>query len=90
LSARILRGDCRRKEIEKIPGFFRSFMPIRCRRRQQVGFQFVLPNAQRLLVRLYIRQEPPQLGRLLRCHPAVLIEINRFVGHGSTARRANG
>ena len=45
LPARILRRECRRKEIEEVAGFFRRLMPVRRRRRQQVGFQFVLPKA---------------------------------------------
>src|SRR5271156_6597112 len=38
LSARVLRRERSRKETEEIAGFFGSFMPIRCRRRQQVRF----------------------------------------------------
>ena len=81
LLARILRRERCRKEIEEIAGFFGSLMPIRRRGRKQVGFQFVLPEAQCLLVRLHVRQEPPKLGRLLCGHPAMLIEVDGIVGH---------
>src|SRR6185437_14629312 len=45
LSARVLRCGRRCKKGDQIPGFFRSFMPILCRRRQHVGFQLGLPMA---------------------------------------------
>jgi hypothetical protein len=56
LPARVLSSECRPKEIEQVAGLFRRFMPTRCRRRQEVRFQFILPKAQCLLVRFHVRE----------------------------------
>ncbi len=90
LSPRILCSEGCAKKIEEIASLFRSLMPICGWGRQQVSLQFVLPQAQRLLVALDIGQQPPQLGRLLRDHPATLVEVYGLVGHDRILRRARG
>lgn len=56
-------------------------MPISRRRRDLLRLQFILPQAQRLLVGFHFGQHPTKLRRLLRRHPAMLVEIDRFVGY---------
>lgn len=78
MSARVLCSECRRKEIEEVAGFSASLFPIRCRRREQVGFQFVLPKAQCLLVRLDVRQQPTKIRSFLGGHSAMLVKVDRL------------
>lgn len=87
LPPRVLGGERRPEEIEEIAGLVGRFMPIRRRRRKEVGFQFVLSTAQSLLVRIHIRQESAKLRGLLRSHPAMLIEVDRPVGYDRVPRR---
>jgi len=56
-------------------------MPIPRRRSEKLRFQFLLSKAQFLFVGFDARQEPAQLGGLLRGHPAVLIEVDGSVRH---------
>jgi hypothetical protein len=51
-----------------------------------VSFEFVLSKAQSLLVGLHNRQQPAEIGGLLRRHPAILLEIDRLLGHRCMAR----
>src|SRR4029077_7565559 len=90
LSSRIMRRERRRKEVEEVTGLFSRFLPICRGRGQQVGFQFGLPKAQFFFVRLDIRQEPAQLGRFLRGHAAMLVEVDRLIGHDRALRRVSG
>jgi hypothetical protein len=40
-----------------------------------------LSKAQGLLVGFHVRQQPAKLGSLLGSHAAVLIQVDRFLGH---------
>jgi hypothetical protein len=83
----VLRSECSCKEIEEIASFVGSFLLI-CRRRcQRVSFQFVLPKAQGLLDRFHVRHQPSKFGSLLGSHSAMLIQVDRFLGHDRSARR---
>jgi len=43
-----------------------------------VGFQFVLPKAQCLLVRLDVRQQPTKIRSFLGGHSAMLVKVDRL------------
>jgi hypothetical protein len=81
LPPRVLCSQRRRKEFEKISGFLGGVLPMRRRRGQQMGFQFVLPKAQCRFISLNFRQEPTKLGLLLSSHAAMLIEFDGPIGH---------
>ena len=50
LSSRILGSGRGREEIEKVARFITGVMPIHGGRREQLRFQFILPDPQLLLV----------------------------------------
>src|ERR1700722_3123419 len=90
LPARVLSPQRRSKQIEEIARLLGGIMPIRRRRREQLGFQLILPQPQRLFIGFHFGQQPAQAGGLLGRHAAPLIEIDGLVGHEWTTRRANG
>ena len=49
--------------------------------KNQVRFQFVLPEAQGSFIGLHICQQSAQIGRLLSGHPAMLIQVDCLFGH---------
>ena len=59
-------------------------------RRQQEVFDFVPVTAQRRLVGLDFGQLAPLVGRLLGRHAAVLIEVDRLVGHSRLSLHSRG
>jgi hypothetical protein len=87
LPAWVLRGKGSSKEVEKIASLLRGLVPIRRWRRDQVGFQFLLPQAQGRFVGRDVGQQPPKLGRLLGGHAAVVIQIDCPVRHDLFASR---
>jgi len=44
-----------------------------------VGFQFVLRTTSCALIGLHARQQPAKICGFLGGHPAVLVEVDRFV-----------
>src|SRR5580704_7060154 len=89
-SSRVLIGQRRGKQIEQVARLLGGIVPIRRGRREQLRFQFILPQPQRPLVGFHFRHHPAQAGGLLGRHAATLIEIDGLVGHEWTTRRANG
>src|SRR5579864_7494879 len=90
LSSRILGRQRRSKQIEKVARLLGGIVPIRRRRREQLRFQFILPQPQRPFVGFHLGQQPAQAGGFLGRHAAMLIEIDGLVGHEWTTRRAKG
>src|SRR5262245_53416527 len=84
LSSRVLAGKRSGEKSEQITGLLGRFLPIGGRRCDQLRFQFILPQAQRSLIGLDLRQQATQLGRLLSNRPTMLIQIDRLVGHDET------
>jgi hypothetical protein len=55
----------------------------------QMGFQFILPKTQRPFIGFDVGQQPAKVGGLLGGHPPVLVEVDRFVCHDSSALCSN-
>src|SRR5690242_5585462 len=79
LSTRVLRGSRGGKQIQQVASFVGSFLPIRRRRRQQLRFQFLLPETEYFLVSLNVSEKSAELGGLLGGHAAMLIQIDCLV-----------
>jgi hypothetical protein len=77
----ILRCQRSGEAIEKIATFLGGVAPIARQHREQVGFQFVLPATRCALIGLHVREQPAKVCGFLGNHPAVLVEVNRFVCH---------
>jgi hypothetical protein len=73
LPAWVLRSQRSSKEVEKIARLPGGLFPIRRRRCDQLGFQLILPQAQRCFVGFHVGEQPAKVGRLLRRHAAMLV-----------------
>src|SRR3954451_6534460 len=82
-SARVLARRGLGKKGEKIARLLDGFGPVGCRLLDEHLLKRVLAGLEGGLIGLNAEAQPTQLGRLLGRHAAVLVEIDRSIGHGT-------
>jgi hypothetical protein len=79
---RVLSRQARGIEVEQMPRLHCGLRPRSGGHRHHAVFEFGLPLAQFPYMGFDVGQRAAQIGRLLRGHAAMLVEIDRAVSHG--------